>query len=203
MPAVLPERLAWIVSDLLVLPASVPDNRPRLSQPTLSLAVQANEVLPLLVSVMVALVRVVPKSTWAGDTVSCEGGKGTVTDTGTTSETPELTNVTFVVYVPGARLLRAAVSETLPVPHRDSDPDLVPIDSQPALSVAVQLIVLGLEFVRVSDELVLVEPKLTLAGEISRAPCVTPPSSAIESTSTGDEVLQAAAIAAQSTALAA
>ena len=97
------------------------------------------------------------------------------------------------------------------VDHREIDPEYDPSVSHPTFSVAVQEIDLFREFERVRLLLVPVLPKSTWAGEISSAPAVAPaplplplpPSPVIESTSTGDEELQAATRAAQRTALAA
>jgi hypothetical protein len=53
---------------LLDLAAIDPDVEPSANQPTPSLAVHVSDVLPLFVSVMVALVAVLPKSTFSGET---------------------------------------------------------------------------------------------------------------------------------------
>ena len=61
-----------------------PDVEPSASQPTPSLAVQVNDVLPLFVSVTVALVAVLPKSTLRGETENVVVDvEGTVIVTGT------------------------------------------------------------------------------------------------------------------------
>jgi hypothetical protein len=50
------------------LAAIDPEVEPIASQPTPSLAVHVSDVLPLLVSVTVAFVSVLPKSTFSGET---------------------------------------------------------------------------------------------------------------------------------------
>jgi hypothetical protein len=81
-------------------------------------------------------------------------------------------------------------------------PELVPSDSQSVFSLAFQESVAFEVFLRVMDADVALVPRSTLIGAISNFGALAA-ASALESKSTGEEELQAAAMAAHTTKIAA
>jgi hypothetical protein len=182
------------------LAAIVPDVDPSASQPTPSLAVQEIDLLLLLVSVTDALVAVLPKSTFSGETENFSAV--TASDTVMTSvplpAPPE--TVTSAVYSPGVSPSRWAESESFVLLERV--PDFAPNESQLALSLAVQLSFLWKLFLRVTVAVEAVLPKSTSTGETTSLESLAA-ASALGSKSTGEEELHAAAMAAHTTRMAA
>ncbi|HET7692930.1 MAG TPA: hypothetical protein VFM44_07590 [Gemmatimonadota bacterium] len=139
VPAVVPERLTEIETVFCELAAIVPDIALRASQPTPSVAVQDTDWLPVFLSVTERLVAVLPKSSWTGVTAKVAvPDAATLIFTLTASVPPSEEIVTPVVYAPAARPARCTLREICLGESLLMVPELVPSDSQLALSVAVQ-----------------------------------------------------------------
>jgi hypothetical protein len=100
-------------------------------------------------------------------------------------------NVTFVVYVPGARVPRWTDIESALLERAAREPEVAARESHAAFSDAVHVTFFRVVFFSETDALVPVEPKFTSRGDTSKRLFAPRPAGLMDSFSTGEGELQA------------